>query len=508
MPTIPSSLYDAAKYTPKALAIQDGAYRLTYLELQEIVLQVAASLRARGLGNGERFAIWAPNCAEWIIAALAGQALGASLVTLNTRFKGAEAEDILLRSKSKFLFTVKGFLGVDYPSLIDLSRLPDLVDVIVMRDGVDAKSFSNFVAEAKEPLLPDTLLSVDESGVSDIIYTSGTTGLPQGVMTTHEQNIAVFDVFTTAIGMTDQDRYLIINPFFHSFGYKAGWLSCLIRGAAMFPAAVFDPAQTLSQIERDRITVMPGAPTIFETLLAQKDLDTYDISSLRVATTGATTIPVDLIERMHFGLGIDDVFSAYGLTESSGVVTLCQKGDDLKTIASTCGRPLPNTELRIVGDDGRDVGKGEEGELWVRGFNVMLGYLDDPDATSDTITEEGWLKTGDVGTQDEHGYVRITDRKKDLIIVGGFNCYPAEIERIMLTHPNIKDIAVTALADERLGEVPQAFIVKQGDITEDEIMAWARECLANFKVPRRIMFLDELPRNAAGKVLKFQLSSE
>jgi acyl-CoA synthetase (AMP-forming)/AMP-acid ligase II len=237
---------------------------------------------------------------------------------------------------------------------------------------------------------------------------------------------------------------------------------------------------------------MPGAPTIFQTLLSHPDLDKHDISSLRVATTGATTIPVDLIRAMHEDLGIDDVFSAYGLTESTGVVSLCQKGDDFNTIATTCGRPLPGTELRLVDDNGQDVGEGEEGEIWVRGFNVMQGYLDMAEATAETITSEGWLKTGDIGTQDAEGYIKITDRKKDMVIVGGFNVYPAEIEKALSQHPLIADVAVTGVPD---------------DVSKDELISWCRENMANYKVPRKISFHDSLPRNASGKVMKYLLKS-
>lgn len=261
----------------------------------------------------------------------------------------------------------------------------------------------------------------------------------------------------------------------------------------------------MQQIATHNISVMPGAPTIFQTLLAHPARPNYNLSSLRVATTGATTIPVDLIRRMHEDLGIDNVYSAYGLTESSGVVTLCQRGDDFSTIATTCGRALPGTELRIVDDAGQDAHSGEEGEIWVRGFNVMAGYFDDPVATSEAITDDGWLKTGDIGTCDPDGYIKITDRKKDMIIVGGFNCYPAEIEKYLLTHPSVADVAVIAMPDERLGEVPQAFIVPAKAVEVDEIMNFARQSLANFKVPRRIQFVDELPRNASGKVVKYML---
>jgi len=298
----------------------------------------------------------------------------------------------------------------------------------------------------------------------------------------------------------------VVNPFFHSFGYKAGWLSCLVVGAAIYPLAVFDPKAVLEQIEADKISVMPGAPTIFQTLLAHPDLGAHDISSLRVATTGATTIPVDLIRRMHEDLGIDDVFSAYGLTESTGVVSLCRKGDNFETIATTCGRPLPGTELQITDDDGNEVARGDTGEIWVRGFNVMQGYLDNPEATAETITPDGWLKTGDIGIQDSEGYIKVTDRKKDMVIVGGFNCYPAEIEKQLLQHPDIKDCAVVGMKDERLGEVTHAHLVGEG-LTPETVISWCREHMANYKVPRAVTFHDVLPRNASGKILKYQLKA-
>jgi len=503
--TIPAVLLKQAAAQPDALAIKDGHYTLSYEQLRAEVLKAAGVMKANRFASGDRFAIWAPNCAEWIIAALAGHGLGGVLVPLNTRYKGAEAADILRRSKCKLLFTVDGFLEHDYPAMLSGEVLPDLMQTVLLKGNM-GNPFQDYLAGPYKTVKDEDFATVKDSDLSDFIFTSGTTGAPKGAMTNHGQNVDVFEVFTDAIGMNAQDRYLVINPFFHSFGYKAGWLSCLIKGAVIYPLAVFDPKTVLEIIEREKISVMPGAPTIFQTLLAHPDLDKHDISSLRVATTGATTIPVDLIRAMHEDLGIDDVFSAYGLTESCGVVTLCQKGDDFTTIATTCGRPLPGTELRLVDDDGKDVTEGEPGELWVRGFNVMQGYLDDPEATANTITEDGWLKTGDIGTQDMNGYVKITDRKKDMVIVGGFNCYPAEIEKILLQHPAVKDVAVTGASDARLGEVTHAFIVAEG-ISEIDITAWAREHMANFKVPRSITFMDSLPRNASGKVQKFMLKS-
>lgn len=502
MPTIPEVLFREAARRSDALAIEDGDWRLSYGELADVVKQMAGVMRSMGLGHGDKFGIWAPNCAEWIITCLAGQALGAVMVTLNTRYKGAEAADILWRSHCKLLFTVKGFLGHDYPAMLEGEDLPDLQEVVVIREEAGRGAFDAFLSRSGEQIED---VAVSEEDISDIIFTSGTTGAPKGAMTTHGQNVQVFESFTDAIGMNEDDRYLVVNPFFHSFGYKAGWLSCLIKGAAIFPLAIYDPKDVLERIERDKITVMPGAPTIFQTLLAHPDLTQHDISSLRVATTGATTIPVDLIRRMHEELGIDDVFSAYGLTESTGVVSLCKKGDDFETIATTCGRPLPGTELRLVGDDGNDVAAGQEGEIWVQGFNVMQGYLDNPEATREAITPDGWLKTGDIGTQDAKGYIKITDRKKDMVIVGGFNVYPAEIEKALLQHPAIADVAVTGTPDDRLGEVTHAHIVKSGEIDADAILTWCRENMANYKVPRGVTFYEALPRNASGKVMKFRL---
>ena len=504
MTTIPQILFQQAARRPDALAIMDGDWDLTYGDLAREVEIVAEIMNAMGLAHGDKFGIWAPNCAEWVIIALAGQTLGAVMVTLNTRYKGVEAADILRRSHCKYLFTVKGFLGHDYPAMLAGENLPDLQDIIVIRQEEGVGAFKSFMQRRRKETNFDL---VQDTDISDIIFTSGTTGAPKGAMTTHSQNVQVFESFTDAIGMNETDRYLIVNPFFHSFGYKAGWLSCLIKGAAIFPLAVFDPKDVLRRIERDKITVMPGAPTIFQTLLSHPDLSKHDISSLRVATTGATTIPVDLIRRMHEELGIDDVFSAYGLTESTGVVSLCQKGDDFKTIATTCGRPLPGTELRIVNDAGEDVPRSEEGEIWVRGFHVMQGYLDDKAATAETITDEGWLKTGDIGRQDAQGYIKVTDRKKDMVIVGGFNVYPAEVEKSLLQHPQISDVAVTGVPDERLGEVTHAHIVSSDEITGEDIIAWSREHMANYKVPRQITFHQSLPRNASGKVQKFLLKA-
>ena len=510
MKTIPQILLNAVRNTPEQHALCDTGWSLNYRELLETVLQTAGALQEKGLRAGDRFGIWAPNCAEWVIAALAGQCLGSILVPLNSRYKAIEATDILRRSQCRLLFTVDGFLDINYRAMIVNEHLPDLLEVIILRDFANTTNpFKQFISKTHVSLSLDHLDHVTPEDISDIMFTSGTTGSPKGVMTTHGQNTAVFEIFTDSIDLRTGDRYLIVNPFFHSFGYKAGWLSCLIKGATIYPLALFDAEKTLKQIETHKITIMPAAPTIFQLLLEHPKRQTTDISSLRVATTGAAVIPVDLIRKMKEELKIDHIYSAYGLTETSGVVTLCQEHDSFETIATTCGQAIKNTEIRIVDDNEKDVVQGENGEILVRGFNVMQGYLDDPIATQETITKDGWLKTGDIGKQDAHGYLSITDRKKDMIIVGGFNCYAAEVEQCLMQHPSISEIAIIGVADEKLGEVPHAFIIlkKEQPQDEQEIISWTKQRLANFKIPRGITYLDELPRTATGKIKKFLLKS-
>jgi acyl-CoA synthetase (AMP-forming)/AMP-acid ligase II len=312
------------------------------------------------------------------------------------------------------------------------------------------------------------------------------------------------------VGLAEGDRYLVVNPFFHTFGYKAGIVACLLTGATILPAAVFDVDAVLALVEAERVTMLPGAPTIFLTVLNHPRRDEFDLSSLRTAVTGAAAVPVEMIRRMRTEMTFRTIVTAYGLTEATGTVTMCRPEDDPETIASTSGRAIPDTEVRIVDDEGAEVARGEPGEVVVKGYNVMLGYLDDPEATARAIDPDGWLHTGDVGVMDERGYVRITDRTKDMFIVGGFNAYPAEIENLMLRHPGIAQVAVVGVPDERMGEVGMAFVVPRAgaEVDVDQLRSWCREEMANFKVPRHFRVVDALPVNAGGKVLKFELREQ
>jgi acyl-CoA synthetase (AMP-forming)/AMP-acid ligase II len=433
------------------------------------------------------------------------------LVPLNTRYKAGEAGYILRKSRARVLCTMGEFLGTSYADSLGSEDLPDLERVVVFRGASQrGEPWADFLAAGERVPAAEARAragAVAPGDLSDILFTSGTTGNPKGVMTAHGQNLKVFDTWSRGVGIREGDRYLILNPFFHSFGYKAGWLSCLIRGAAAIPHPVFDAGQVLERIARERITLLPGPPTIYQSLLAHPERAKYDLSSLRLAVTGAAPVPVELVERMGRELGFESVMTAYGLTECCGVVSLCRPDDDAETISHTSGRPLPDTEVRCVDEAGKEVPRGAPGEIVVRGYNVMRGYFEEPAETEKAIDAEGWLHTGDVGVMDERGYLRITDRIKDMFITGGFNCYPAEIEGLMYRHPDVAQVAVIGVPDERMGEVGMAFVVpRPGAALEPAaLVAWCREHMANFKVPRRVAIVSVLPTNASGKVLKNEL---
>ncbi|MCP5089559.1 MAG: AMP-binding protein [Gammaproteobacteria bacterium] len=509
--TIPDVAITAAERWPNKAAVIDGDTTLTFAGLLAQSRRAARGFIAAGLQPGDRFAIWAPNIHEWIWTAIGGQMAGGVLVPINTRYKGAEAGDILRRSKCKMLFTVTGFLDTDYPGMLANESLPRLWHTVLMRGEDDSsQSLEQFLTKAvdiSDTTLNGRLADVTGTSLSDIMYTSGTTGAPKGVMSTHGQVVAIFDTWSEAVGLTDNDRYLIVNPFFHTFGYKSGWLTCLITGATALPEAVFDSGKILRRIETECITMLPGAPSVFQSLLAHEELGNTNLSSLRCAVTGAATVPVQLVRDMKDVLGFDSVYTGYGLTEC-GVVSICRDGDDFETIANTAGRPIQGINVKVVDDEDKPVEAGDTGFIKVRGFNVMQGYLDDPEATSQTISDDGWLDTGDIGWQNEDGYLKITDRAKDMYISGGFNCYPAEIENLLLNHPAVSDAAVVGETDERMGEVGHAFIVRgaDADVDADALIAWSRDNMANYKVPRQFSFIDELPRNASGKVMKFLLA--
>jgi acyl-CoA synthetase (AMP-forming)/AMP-acid ligase II len=497
-----------------ALAVVDGDVRLSFVEFAGRVDQAARAYMAAGVAKGDRVAIWAPNIWEWMVVAVGAHAAGAVVVPVNTRYKGIEAAFLLKKSGARVLLTVSGFLGNDYVALLAASgeALPDLTKTVILRGAVPdgSESLETFLSRAEQVSDGDAAArraAITPDDIADVLFTSGTTGEPKGAMCTHAQDLRTFRAWSYIAGLRPGDRYLVVMPFFHSFGYKAGWLSALMNGCTTYPEPVFSVDVVLERTQKDGITVLPGPPALYQSILMHPKRADYDISSLRLAVTGAASIPVELIERMRDELKFDTVITAYGLTESTGCVTMCRQGDSPETIAQTSGRAMPDVEVRIVDADNQPVPANEPGEIVLRGYNVMVGYLDAEQQTREAIDDDGWLHTGDVGVLDEQGNIRITDRMKDMFIVGGFNAYPAEIENTLLRMPGVGEVAVIGVPDERLGEVGMAFVVPApgATLTPDEVIAWSRENMANFKVPRSARVVDALPRNPTGKVQKFKL---
>ncbi|MCL6296805.1 FadD3 family acyl-CoA ligase [Streptomyces kronopolitis] len=512
----------ALRYGPRE-AVAEGRTRVSYAQLGERVERAAAACIAAGVLPGDRVAVWAPNTLDWIVSALGAVTAGAVLVPVNTRFKGAEAAYLLRRTRARLLFVTGTFLGTSYAASLrraaregtgrgPLPGLPQLERVVVLADDAPADfvSWPDFLAggaAVPAAAVRERADALRPEDASDIIFTSGTTGHPKGAVITHAQTLRAYDVWSELAGLREGDRYLIVNPFFHTFGYKAGVIACLLRGATMIPQPVFSVETALAHIAAEHISVLPGPPTLHQQLLDHPARGRYDLSALRLVVTGAAVVPLELVERLRSELKISTVLTAYGLSESSGIVTMCRRSDPPETIATTSGRALPGTEVRVVDAAGAPAAPGEAGEVLVRGYHVMSGYFEDPAGTARALTPDGWLRTGDIGVLDPAGNLRITDRLKDMFIVGGFNAYPAEIEQLLGRHPDIAEVAVIGIPDARLGEVGRAYAVRRAGsrLTADDLIAWSRREMANYKVPREVTFVATLPRNASGKVLKTRL---
>ncbi len=533
--TVPAAVASAAREFGDAPAlVEPGGSRLSYRELHDRVRLVARALIAEGVAPRDTVAIWSPNTYHWVLAALGALYAGAILVPVNTRFTGPEALDVIGRSRARALIVAGPFLGTDRFTALRAAaasirngpqpgessgEIPALVVRIPVEPAGPEGAAGDGVIEwagldeRAAPVAPDLAdaraAAVAPGDVSDILFTSGTTGRSKGAMSAHRQALAVARAWAECGRLTRDDRYLVVNPFFHSFGFKAGILACLVSGATIVPQAVYDAERAMRLIETERITVFPGAPTIYQTILDHPGRHALDLSSLRLAVTGAATVPVALVERMRRELSFDTVLTAYGLTEAV-VATMCRPGDDPDTVARTSGRAAAGFEVRVAGPDGGPVQPGEQGEIRLRGPNVMLGYLDDPEASAAAVDADGWLHTGDVGRLDSRGYLTITDRLKDMFICGGFNVYPAEVEQVLARLDGVAESAVVGVPDGRLGEVGKAFVVARPGhaLTEAEVLAHCRQRLANYKVPRIVEFRAGLPRNPSGKTLKRLLRDE
>ena len=524
--TIPRQIRSSAVAYGSRQAVSDGDVSLTYDELAESSLEVARALISTGVAPGDRVAIWAPNSHHFVRMVLGTQSVGAIVVPINTRYRAAEARELVARTSARVALVHSGFLGFDYRSALvntsvdreanthsveSLEVVVDLGTSQAVGSAARANIFGwdEFAALAKQTPVKSAVRRADGVGPADlsaILFTSGTTGKSKGVTLAHGASLDLYRNYADIWGLRTGDRYLVSLPMFHAGGINAGILTCLVQGLTIVPMAVFDTVETMKIVARERITVMNAPPTVILSILDHPHRHTFDLSSLRTMATGAAVVPVAMVERAQTELPFEHFITAYGMTECYGTATMCRIDDSNETIANTNGRPVPGVRLRVVDNDGNDLPSGVPGEILISGPNITPGYWQGGDVVT-PATVDGWLHSGDIGTIDASGNLKITDRLKDMFLVGGFNVSPAEIEQVLTRHPAVGEVSVIGVPDQRLGEVARAYIIRKPDsnLTEDEVIAWCRERIANFKVPRSVVFIDTLPRNASGKVLKIKL---
>jgi acyl-CoA synthetase (AMP-forming)/AMP-acid ligase II len=526
--SIGHALVRAAEQYHDREAVSDDGVSLDFPQLAAAAADVAAALLAVGVQAGDRVVLWAPNSHHWIRIALGVYTAGAVLVPVNTRYRAAEARELVRRTGARIAFVHDGFLGYGYRDALVRpaadgaggDRLESVVDlaltepVRVARNAGDGDpavlGWDEFVRRGQEVSAAQVWARLDEVGpgdLSDIVFTSGTTGRSKGVRITHGPAVRLYTDFGRIWGLRPGDRHLLSLPMFHAGGLKAGILACLLYGVTAVPMAVFDTEEMIALVEREKITALNGPPTVHYALLDHPAREQHDLSSLRLGATGAAVVPIEMVRRVQRELTYENFITAYGLTECIGTATMCRRDDSAEIVATSNGRAVAGVELRIVGPDGRDRPVNETGEVLIRGYQTTAGYWDSVEETAGLYTEDGWLRTGDAGRLDEQGNLAITDRIKDLFMVGGFNVAPAEVEHFLREHPAVADVAVVGVPDARLGEVGRAFVILRPDVsaTAEELISWCGERMANFKVPRSIVFVDSLPRTPSGKVVKVGL---
>jgi fatty-acyl-CoA synthase len=522
----------AGKYGEKeALVYQERGIRYSFSQFQEICNQAARGFLSLGIQKGENIAIWATNVPEWVISQFATAKMGGVLVTVNTSYRTHELEYLLRQSESATLLLIDSYRDADYLAMIreicpELSecepgnlrsaRLPNLRNVIYIGEERQPGMFlwsdlmdrAELVSEEERLARQQTLLP-DE--VINMQYTSGTTGFPKGVMLSHINivNNAIKVAECQRLGV--EDRVCIPVPFFHCFGCVMGTLACVATGATMVPVTTFDPGMVLSIVENERCTALYGVPTMFIAELNHPTFAERDLSSLRTGIMAGSLCPIEVMKNVVEKMGIRDITIAYGQTESSPVITQTRPEDSIERKVATVGRVHDGVEAKVIDPTtGESLPPGVQGELCTRGYLVMKGYYNMPDQTQQAIDSDGWLHTGDLATVDEEGYYRITGRLKDMIIRGGENIYPREIEEFLYTHPKILDVQIVGVPDAKYGEQVLACIrVKPGEtLTEDDIRAYCDGRIARYKIPRYIQFMEEYPMTASGKIQKFKLREQ
>ena len=511
-----------------ALVYVEQGLRYSYRQFNEVCRTVAKGLLRLGIKKGDHLSIWAYNVPEWVILQFATAKIGAILVTINTSYKSAELEYILTQSDSSTLFMVKSFKDTDYvqtltevvPELPDSeagrlasAKLPCLKNVIFIGAETPAGmlNFSRIMelgADVTDSELAAVEATLDRHEVINMQYTSGTTGFPKGVMLTHFNVINNGFNIGECMRFTEKDRLCIPVPFFHCFGCVLGVMACVTHGATMVPVEIFDPLKVLRTIEAERCTAVHGVPTMFIAELEHPEFPSFDLTSLRSGIMAGSNCPIEVMKRVIRDMHASEITIAYGQTESSPVITQTRTDDPLELRVATVGRALPDVEVKIVDiETGATLPPGKQGELCTRGYHVMKGYYKMPEETEKAIDTEGWLHTGDLAVMDESGYCKITGRIKNMIIRGGENIYPREIEEFLYTHPKVSDIQVYGVPDRKYGEqVMAAIVVKKGmTLTEEEVKEFCRGKIANYKIPKYVKFVDSYPMTASGKIQKFKL---
>ncbi|PJW13368.1 AMP-binding protein [Geobacillus sp. Manikaran-105] len=512
----------------EAVVYADRGLRLTYRQFNDYCRLVARGLMRLGIEKGEHVAIWATNVPEWIACQFATGKMGAVLVTVNTNYRAAELEYLLRQSDSTTLFLIEQYRDSSYidilyeivpelrtsaPGQLQSKRLPKLKNVVFLGDKRHPGMFTwndilAMAHDVSEEELDERMESLDPHDVINMQYTSGTTGFPKGVMLTHYNIVNNAHQVAQCMGLGEGDRLCIPVPFFHCFGCVMSTLACVTVGATMVPVQEFHPKRVLETVEAERCTALHGVPTMFIAELNDPDFAKYDLSSLRTGIMAGSPCPVEVMKAVIEKMGMKDITIAYGQTEASPVITQTRTDDPLELRVETVGRALPGVEVKIVEPGtNKEVPRGVQGELCTRGYHVMKGYYNNPEATNEAIDQDGWLHTGDLAVMDENGYFRITGRLKDMIIRGGENIYPREIEEFLYKHPKILDVQVVGVPDEVYGEEVMAWIIlKDGETaTAEEIREFCRGHISRHKIPRYIEFTDSYPMTASGKIQKFKL---
>jgi fatty-acyl-CoA synthase len=515
-----------------ALVYVDRGLRYSYAEFDEAAERCARALMALGLQKGDKVAVWGQNVPEWVTLQFATGKMGAVLVTVNPAYRSRELQYVLEQSDAAALFLTEGVKGADFVEILDgaapgirdrggeelsIEGLPFLKHAVLMGDREAAQraphltSFAAFLEGAgsvSEDELRERQSSLDANEVINMQYTSGTTGFPKGVQLTHANIVKNAFYIGECMKLGPEDRVCIPVPFFHCFGCVLGTLNTVTHEGTMVPVESFDPLEVLKAVHEERCTALLGVPTMFIAELEHPDFEQYDTSSLRTGIMAGSPCPIEVMKKVVDVMGADEITIAYGQTESSPVITQTRTDDSLERRVSTVGRKLPDVEVKIVDvATGEEVGPGEQGDLCTRGYHVMKGYYKMDDRTAEVIDEDGWLHTGDLAVMDEDGYVKITGRAKDMIIRGGENVYPREIEEFLYTHPEISDVQVYGVPDEKYGEqIAAAIIRKRGSsLTEDEVREFCRENIARYKIPEYVDFVEDYPMTASGKIQKYKL---